>query len=74
MSVVPATAGNWSEARTKEILHAPPDTVSFAVTPDGQSFLILAERRHRRVEPGRICGWPLVSSFHPYELPLLRLA
>ena len=45
MSVVPATAGNWNDARAKEILHAPPDTVSFAVTPDGQSFLILENAR-----------------------------
>jgi Tol biopolymer transport system component len=45
MSVVPATAGNWRDARTKDILHAPKDAASFAVTPDGQSFLILENAR-----------------------------
>jgi Tol biopolymer transport system component len=41
MSVVPNAAGDWSEVRPTEVLHASADTFAFAVTPDGQSFLLL---------------------------------
>jgi Tol biopolymer transport system component len=40
-SVVPAASGDWSDARTQEIFRASPDTIAFAPTPDGQSFLIV---------------------------------
>ncbi|MCU1348375.1 MAG: serine/threonine protein kinase, partial [Acidobacteria bacterium] len=41
MSVVPNAAGDWSEVRPQEVLHASADTMAFAVTPDGQSFVLM---------------------------------
>jgi eukaryotic-like serine/threonine-protein kinase len=41
MSVVANAAGNWSDVHATELFHAPPNALTFAVTPDGQSFLIL---------------------------------
>jgi Tol biopolymer transport system component len=41
MGVVPNAAGDWSEVRPQEVLHGSADTTSFAVMPDGQSFLLV---------------------------------
>ncbi|HXH94835.1 MAG TPA: hypothetical protein VNN25_24890, partial [Thermoanaerobaculia bacterium] len=41
MSVVPRVAGDWSDTTSTELLHAPADTVRFAASPDGQSFLFI---------------------------------
>jgi Tol biopolymer transport system component/predicted Ser/Thr protein kinase len=41
MSVLPSAAGDWSDVRTTELFRASQDTGAFAVTPDGQSFLLL---------------------------------
>ena len=40
MSVVPTASGDWSEVRSTELFRLSKDTADFAVTPDGQSFLI----------------------------------
>jgi Tol biopolymer transport system component/predicted Ser/Thr protein kinase len=41
MSVIANTTGNWSDAHTTELFHVPQNPGTFAVTPDGQSFLLL---------------------------------
>jgi eukaryotic-like serine/threonine-protein kinase len=41
MRAVPKSAGDWSDVRTEELFAAPPNSKSFAVSPDGQSFLIM---------------------------------
>jgi serine/threonine protein kinase/Tol biopolymer transport system component len=41
MSVVANAAGNWSDVHATELFRALPNIHAFAVTPDGQSFLIL---------------------------------
>lgn len=41
MSVLPGAAGDWNDVRATELFRASRDTGAFAVTPDGQSFLLL---------------------------------
>lgn len=43
MSVMANAADNWSDAHahTTEFFRAPQNSLVFAVTPDGQSFLLL---------------------------------
>jgi hypothetical protein len=41
MSVLPSTTAGWSDVRTTELFRASADTGAFAVTPDGQSFLLM---------------------------------
>ena len=41
MHAIPKTADDWSDIRTEELFAAPPDSKSFASSPDGQSFLIV---------------------------------
>jgi len=40
MSVEPAADGTWDEASPKELFKLSADVQSFAVFPDGKSFLI----------------------------------
>ncbi len=42
MSVVPPVTGDWSNPAIKDLFSAPADTLRFAVSPDGQSFLFIA--------------------------------
>jgi serine/threonine protein kinase/Tol biopolymer transport system component len=39
MNVVPGT--EWNDTKATELFHAPQNAAAFAVTPDGQSFLLL---------------------------------
>ena len=41
MRAVSKTPGDWNDVRTEVLFAAPPDSRLFAVTPDGQSFLIM---------------------------------
>jgi serine/threonine protein kinase len=41
MHAIPRTAADWNDIRTEELFAVPPDSGAFAVTPDGQSFLIM---------------------------------
>ncbi|MEA2162731.1 MAG: eukaryotic-like serine/threonine-protein kinase [Thermoanaerobaculia bacterium] len=41
MSVTPRMAGQWDETNIAELFHLPPDTLRFASSPDGQSFLLI---------------------------------
>ena len=41
MSVIPRVAGDWTNAAETELFHAPADTLNFAASPDGQSFLFI---------------------------------
>ncbi|HXH90322.1 MAG TPA: hypothetical protein VNN25_01990, partial [Thermoanaerobaculia bacterium] len=41
MSVTPKVAGQWDETNLTELFHLPPDTLRFAPSPDGQSFLLV---------------------------------
>jgi len=41
MSVIPRVAGDWTNAAETELFHAPADTLRFAASPDGQSFLFI---------------------------------
>ena len=41
MSVMPRVAGDWTNAAEAELFHAPADTLNFAASPDGQSFLFI---------------------------------
>jgi Tol biopolymer transport system component/predicted Ser/Thr protein kinase len=44
MSVVPGAPGDWSDVHATELFRASQDTGTFAVTPDGQSFLLMENR------------------------------
>jgi hypothetical protein len=41
MRDVPRVAGDWSDATSTELFHAPAGTTRFAASPDGQSFLFV---------------------------------
>jgi serine/threonine protein kinase len=41
MSVVPRVSGDWSDTTDTELFRAPADTLRFASSPDGQSFLFI---------------------------------
>ncbi len=41
MSVTPKIAGQWDETNITELFREPPDTLRFAPSPDGQSFLLV---------------------------------
>ncbi|MEA2162732.1 MAG: eukaryotic-like serine/threonine-protein kinase [Thermoanaerobaculia bacterium] len=41
MSVVPRVSGDWSDTTDTELFRAPADTLRFASSPDGQSFLFV---------------------------------
>lgn len=41
MHAIPKTPGDWSDVRTVELFAAPPNSNTFAVSPDGQSFLMM---------------------------------
>jgi Tol biopolymer transport system component len=41
MSVVPRVAGNWNETTGAELFRAPANTLRYAASPDGQSFLFI---------------------------------
>ncbi len=45
MSVTPKIAGQWDETNITELFHLPPNTVRFAASPDGQSFLLVQGTR-----------------------------
>jgi serine/threonine protein kinase len=45
MSVTPKIAGQWDETNITELFRVPPDTLRFASSPDGQSFLIVEGAR-----------------------------
>jgi Tol biopolymer transport system component len=45
MSVTQKTAGRWDETNITELFREPPDTLRFASSPDGQSFLIVEGAR-----------------------------
>jgi hypothetical protein len=41
MSAVPRASGDWSDTADTALFHAPADTLRFAASPDGQSFLFV---------------------------------
>jgi Tol biopolymer transport system component len=45
MSVVATVPGDWSDSRSKELFRTSQNTGAFAVTPDGQSFLLMENTR-----------------------------
>jgi serine/threonine protein kinase/Tol biopolymer transport system component len=45
MSVTPKIAGQWDETNIAELFRLPPDTLRFAASPDGQSFLLIQGTR-----------------------------